>query len=179
MDTLNPTTVDWASDSFGTASEPDVTAAATSCSESAPTPPPAPVTPPVATVLAPAPTWVVASAVEQPNRLRIDGIAFRPLVLRSRRAFTLTIAVHDLAGHAVRGAVVRARALRGDAAPTSLLLTRVDGTVTLRVAPNRRLALAAGRRLVLTLQARRPQDDWSSSQTAVRLISVRTAAPTR
>jgi hypothetical protein len=87
----------------------------------------------------------------------------------------LTVAVHDLAGRAVRGAVVRARALRGDAAATSLLLTRSDGMVALRVVPNRRLALAAGRRLVLTVQARRPQDGWSSNQSAVRLVSVRTA----
>ncbi len=174
--TPSVTSLDWPSDSASTASEPDVAASDTSCAETAP-PPPAPIVqPPPAAVLAPAPTNVAASAVAAPNRLRVGGVAFRPRVLRSRRAFTLTVAVRDLAGRAVRGAAVWARALRGDAAPTSPRLTRADGTVTLRVVPNRRLPLSAGRRLVLTVQARRPQDGWTSKRTGVRLVSVRTAA---
>ena len=179
VERLNPTSIDWASDTFGAASEPDVTAADTSCAETAPASAPPPVveqSPP--TVLAPAPTRVSASSVEQPNRLRVAGIAFHPVVLRSRRAFTVTVLVRDLAGRAVRGAVVRAKSLRGDAAATSLRLTRPDGTVTLRVVPTRRLTLAKGSRLVLTVQARRPQDGWSSRQSAVRLVSVRTAVGT-
>ena len=179
VDTVNPTSVDWAADTSDTASEPDVTAADTSCAETAsaaaPAAPPAPVveqSPP--TVIAPVPMTVPASSVERPNRLRLADVVFRPRVLRSRRAFVLTVVVHDLAGRSVRGAVVRAKALRGDAEATSLAVTSSDGTVMLRVVPNRRLVLAAGRRLVLTVQARRPQDGWASSRSAVRLVSVRT-----
>jgi hypothetical protein len=180
MDTLDPTSIDWASDTLDNASEPDVTAADTSCAETAPAPAstPAPVvqqSPP--TALAPVPTTVPASSVEPPNHLRVAGVAFRPLVLRSRRVFTLIVVVHDLAGRIVRGAVVRAKALRGDAASTSLVVTRPDGTAALRVVPDQRLALTKGRRLVLTVQARRPQDTWSSSRSAVRLVSVRTESP--
>ena len=178
MDAVSPTSVDWASDTSDTASEPDVTAADTSCAETAPAPVTAPVvvqSPP--TAIAPVPTTVSASSVERPNRLRVAGVAFRPRVLRSRRAFALTVVVHDLAGRSVRGAVVRAEALRGDAAATSLAVTGSDGIVTLRVVPNRRLVLAAGRRLVLTVQVRRPQDGWASGRSAVRLVSVRAKAP--
>ena len=178
MDTLNASMVDWSSDTVASASEPDVTAADTACAETAPVPPPPTLAPVVQAPLAEAAqAGITAAAVASPNRLHIDAVAFRPLTLSSRRPFALTVAVRDLVGRAVRGAVVRARPLRSDAAASALLLTRADGTVTLRIVPNHRLQLAAGRRLVLTIQARRPQDGWSSSQVAVRLVSVRTSPP--
>jgi Tol biopolymer transport system component len=170
-DSVNASWLDWASPAGNGsgAVEPNVTATDTSCAERAA----APVTLPEAT---PVPsTSILASTVQPPDRLLISRVAFKPNVLRSRKAFVLRIGVRDAEGLSVANAVVQATSLRGDALPTALRLTGADGTAELRVTPTRRLRLAEGSRLVLLVRARRPIDGWAGPVSGTRLVSVRTA----
>jgi hypothetical protein len=87
--------------------------------------------------------------------------------------------IHDLADRIVRGAVVQIFPQGGDANRSAQVTSGTDGRAVLRVIPTSRLRLRAGARLVLAIRARRPGDTWSSQVAALRLVSVRTAAPAR
>jgi dipeptidyl aminopeptidase/acylaminoacyl peptidase len=168
VDAVNAATIDWANGADGTpASEPDVTAADTACTETAPPPQSSPGG-------SPAPTTILASALQPPDRLVVSSVVFNPRVLRARKAFDLQLVVRDLRGLFVANAVVQATALRGDARSSSLRLTGADGRATLRMTPTRRLRLAAGSRLVLLVRVRRPANGWASPASGTRLTSVRT-----
>ena len=171
MESVNAWSLDWASlaGSGSGAVEPSVTGTDTSCPELTPLPVTTPEPTPVA------PTSVLASAVQPPDRLLISRVEFTPNVLSSRKAFVLRIAVRDTEGLNVVSAVVQATSLRGDARPTALRLTSADGTAELRVTPTRRLRFAKGSRLVLLVRARRPADGWAGAVSGTRLVSVRTA----
>jgi dipeptidyl aminopeptidase/acylaminoacyl peptidase len=180
MDTLDAGWVDWAQAGASAAgTEPSVTAAGTACAETEPTPPTAAAPSPPAIAPAAPLGSLDAAQVAAPDRLTVSGVAFRPSPLRTRKAFAVTVVVRDLAGRVIRGASVQIFPQRGDANRSAPVATGSDGRALLRVSPTRRLALRTGGRLVLAVRARRPGDPWSSQVSALRLVSVRTATPTR
>ena len=176
MSSLNAASLDWASDSTSTMQEPDVTAPSTACVETTapaptqPTPPTPPGSPPVVT---PQTGDLAAASVVAPDRLVVGRVVFGPALLRSRRPFRVAVTVRDLGGRGVVGALVQAVPLLGYARVTTTGVTGKAGVVGLRVEPTKKLPL--GRRLVLTIRARRPGDAWTSRASARRLVSVRTA----
>lgn len=175
MDTLDARSLDWAQSGppgpVGT--EANVTAAQTACAETIPLPGPAP-QPTEDPVSGPTPLSIPTSSVTAPNRLTVAHLAFTPTILRSRKAFTVSLTIRDLAGRAVTGAVVRITPVRGDARPTDQASTGAAGAALLRVRPTVHLRLRRGGRLVLAVHVRRPGDTWTSDTSGMRLISVRT-----
>jgi dipeptidyl aminopeptidase/acylaminoacyl peptidase len=176
MSSLNASSLDWASNTSATgAHEPDVTAPSTACVETtlpAPTQPSPPAgSPPV--VITPPTGDLAASSVAAPDRLVVGRVVFGPQLLHTRRPFRIAVTVRDLGGRGVVGALVQGVPLLGYARVTATRVTGKTGVVGLRVAPTKKLPL--GRRLVLTVRARRPGDAWSSRASAHRLVSVRTA----
>ncbi len=157
VDSLVVSALDWATPSAQLGSEPDVTAADTTCPETT-----LGASEPAAGVPT-APATTVSRA-----GLNIAAVSFLPKVLRSRRPLTLTVALRDSTGLPVSGALVRATA-RGNAALAAAGTTNAAGVIRLRVVPTRRLVLAPGRRLVLQVTADTP------AATATRLVSVRTS----
>lgn len=176
---VNAESLDWAGSSESSGSrEPDVTAGETACAESAPSPASspalAPAPSPAPIPATPAPTTVRAGEVMPPDRLIVAQVRFQPVVLRSRRPFSLTVLVRDRARRTVSGAAVQALPFVGYARTSAIGRTAADGRVTLRIVPTRRLPLA-NRRLVLEVRIRRPADSWTGAASGRRLVSVRTA----
>jgi len=81
---------------------------------------------------------------------------------------TLTIAIEDSRGYAIRGAFVLVTAPYGWVAPLGESATGNDGTVALQLRPK------AGhpKRIVLYVRARKPGDDVLKGITGTRLVSV-------
>jgi hypothetical protein len=175
VDNVQVEALDWARASGAvTGNEPDVTADQTPCAEQLSPPPPGGGPTPVPPVM-PASGPIDASLVQPPNRLVVARVAFSPAVLRSRRPFSIRLAVTEQAGRPVSGAVVRITPVNGAAKPSAQLRTDAAGGVAVRVTPTRQLRLRKGGRLALEVRVRRPGAPWSDASSGLRWISVRTA----
>jgi len=121
---------------------------------------------------APAGAAVSVNDVSLPNRLVVDRLQFRPLILRSRQPFTARFHVSDLQGHSVVGAMVFLVGIPfGNTTTPPEQATDSTGWVTFSVRPTSRLKLGRGSQPFF-VRARKPGDRLIAGVSTRRLVNL-------
>ena len=121
---------------------------------------------------APAGAAIAVADVALPNRLVVDRLQFRPLILHSRRPFTARFHVGDLQGHSVVGAMVFLVGIPfGNTTTPPEQATGSDGWVTFTVRPTFRLKMTRGSQPFF-VRARKPGDRLIAGVSTRRLVNL-------
>jgi hypothetical protein len=135
-------------------------------------------TAPVAAAPPPPPpgSTIPVTAVNLPDRLVVDTVAFSPTPVRSRTApLTVRVRVKDTRGFVVSGALVFVRSVPLVTSTPAEGTTGSDGFATFSVAPrsNFSLIFRRGYNLPFFARARKPGDSELAGVSARRLVQVR------
>lgn len=125
---------------------------------------------------APAGSTISINDVALPNRLLVDRVQFRPQPLRSRRTFTARFHVSDSRNHSVLGALVFVVSLPfGTTSTPPEAATGLDGWVTFRITPTRRVKFGArATGIQMFVRARKASDPLLGGVSTRRLVNLST-----
>jgi hypothetical protein len=118
---------------------------------------------------------IPVTSVSLPVRLVINGVAFRPNPVRTRRT-TLELRVHvvDTRGFVVRNAMIFGRSTPLLTSPAGEPRTAMDGWAVLRMIPKASFPLRTGYSVQFFLRARKPGGSLLAGVSTRRLVQLRT-----
>lgn len=119
---------------------------------------------------------IPVTSVSLPARLVIDGVAFNPNPVRTRRT-TLTLRVHvvDTRGYVVRDALVFGRSTPILTSAAGEQRTGTDGWATLSMVPRASFPIRNGYNVQFFVRARKQGESLLAGVSTRRLVQVRTA----